>query len=301
MISFKKIELRDKEWMQGLIATVDIKGCHQSFTNLFVWADIFEHRVARIDDYIVIKGGRSGGPRRYLYPIGVGDIMPVINAMMQDAADCGHRFVVTGLSYDNVKELDAMFPGRFEYKKRRDGFDYVYLLDKLISLSGRKLHAKRNHINYFKENNQWSFEPITADNLAECQRMSDEWYIANDYAKDPGLVDERKVVSRCFRYYSELGLEGGILRSDGRIIAYTMGEILNSDTYVIHIEKAFADIRGAYQMINREFASLIKERYPHIVYVNREDDMGDKGLRKAKLSYYPDRMEEKYIAELKNQ
>jgi hypothetical protein len=301
MIDFKKIELKDKKWMDELISADDIRSCHQNFTNLFVWGDIFEHQVARINDYIVVKGGISGRPLRYLYPIGTGDIMPVVNAMMQDAVDCGHRFVVVGLSHDNVMELEGMFPGRFEYKKRRDGFDYVYSLEKLISLSGRKLHAKRNHINYFKENNLWAFEPITSNNLSECWKMSEEWYCTNDYSVDPGLKNERKVVSRCFEYYSELGLEGGILRSDGRIIAYTMGEVLNHDTYVIHIEKAFADIRGAYQMINREFALLIKERHPHIVYVNREDDMGDIGLRKAKMSYHPDRMEEKYTAKLKGE
>jgi hypothetical protein len=104
---------------------------------------------------------------------------------------------------------------------------------------------------------------------------------------------EKCAVRRCFDHYQELGLEGGFIRLDGRIIAYTMGEQLNNDTYVIHIEKAFGDIQGSYQLINQQFAALIQEKYPQIVFVNREEDMGLDGLRKAKLSYHPDKMEVK--------
>jgi hypothetical protein len=296
MIDFKKIEPEDKQWIDGLLAPAGIRSCNHNFTNLFIWSDTFNHRVARINDYLVVKGGKTGDIQRYLYPAGTGDIKPVITAMKQDAADCGHGFMLMGLLTENVTELDMLFPGNFEFRKRRDGFDYIYLLEKLVSLPGRKLHAKRNHINYFKGNRDWRFEHITPQNLPECRRMNDEWYVKKGYRDNKGLIDERYAVDRCFDNFSVLGLEGGILRSDGKIIAYTMGEILNSDTYVIHIEKAFGGIRGAYQMINREFAYYIKHRHPHMLYVNREDDMGSKGLRRAKLSYYPDRMVEKYTA-----
>ncbi len=296
MIDFKEIELSDKKWADGLIAVANMRGCHQNFTNLFIWSGIYNQRVARVNDYLVIKGGRNGNTQRYYFPAGSGDIKPVILAMKQDAADCGHEFVLSGLSPGNASMLDTLFPGSFEYSEWRNGFDYVYYLDKLVGLPGRKLHAKRNHINYFKKNNNWKFEPVTLKNLDECRKMNEEWYIVNNYKDDNGLMAERTVVERCFENFSDLGLEGGMLSSDGRIIAYTMGEILNSDTYVIHVEKAFSDIRGAYQMINREFASMIQEKHSQIVYVNREDDMGNKGLRKAKLSYFPDKMEEKYTA-----
>ena len=172
-------------------------------------------------------------------------------------------------------------------------------MEKLVLLPGRKLHAKRNHINFFIENNDWTFEPITRENLGECRKMNEEWYREKGQSCNAGLANERRAVDKCFENYSELGLEGGLLRASGRIVAYTIGEPLNSDTYVIHVEKAFSSIRGAYQMINREFASYIRDNHPHIIYVNREDDMGDKGLRRAKLSYYPDRMIEKYTARYK--
>jgi hypothetical protein len=251
-----------------------------------------------MNDYLVVKGG-LGDVKRYLFPTGCGDIRPVIAAMIQDALACGHEFVMVGLLPEDAALLEKLYKGSFEFKKWRDGFDYVYLLEKLVLLPGRKLHAKRNHINFFIENNDWTFEPITRENLGECRKMNEEWYREKGQSCNAGLANERRAVDKCFENYSELGLEGGLLRASGRIVAYTIGEPLNSDTYVIHVEKAFSSIRGAYQMINREFASYIRDNHPHIIYVNREDDTGDKGLRRAKLSYYPDRMIEKYTARYK--
>ena len=130
--------------------------------------------------------------------------------------------------------------------------------------------------------------------------MNVQWCIQNKCLEDGHLTEEYCAVKRCFDHYDTLQLQGGLLRKDGEIIAYTMGEKLNSDTYVIHIEKAFSDIRGTYQMINREFAEVVHEKYPEIIYMNREEDVGQEGLRKAKLSYYPDDMEEKYQAKYLN-
>ncbi|HHV64219.1 MAG TPA: DUF2156 domain-containing protein [Peptococcaceae bacterium] len=296
MINFKKIEIKDKSWMQPLITAGNLPGCHQNFTNIFAWGEVYDYHVARVGDRLVVKGYLENVGYYYLYPTGSGDIKPVIEAMLQDAADNGHDFRLFGLTPDNIAVLDSLFPGRFTYQAIRDSFDYVYLLDKLVTLSGNKLHAKRNHINKFKQNNSWSFELISKDNLDECWEMNIEWCKEHDCNDDDLLKKEKCAVRRCFDNYFELGLEGGLLRLDGKVIAFTMGDKLNSDTYDIHIEKAFGKIQGAYQMINREFAAYIQETHPEIVYVNREEDMGYEGLRKAKLSYQPVRLEEKYAA-----
>lgn len=295
MIDFKEIELKDKEWMEPLIVASDIGASHQNFTNMFAWSKIFEFRFAKVKNRLVVKGGSDDDPF-YLYPAGSGDIKTVIEVMKQDAAECEHSFKVLGVSPENRDEINSVFPGDFKYEEMRDSFDYVYSLDKLVKLSGNKLHAKRNHINYFKKNYAWSFELITTDNFDECLEMNKQWCKDNDCKEDEYLYKEYCAVRRCFDNYWALGLEGGAIRKDGKIIAFTMGEKLNSDTYVIHVEKAFSEIRGAYQMINREYADYIKKTYPQMVYVNREEDMGYEGLRKAKLSYYPDKMAEKYSA-----
>jgi len=295
MINFKKVELNDKKWMEPLITAADMSGCHQNFTNIFAWSEIYKYHVAQVNNYLVVKGFIND-LTYYFYPAGWGDIETVIEAMKKDAAACGHEFILSGVSPENILVLKSLFPDNFEYQEMRYGFDYVYLLDKLVALVGNKLHSKRNHINRFKNNNSWSFEQISSENLGECWEMNIEWCKAHGSNDEDQLAKENCAVRRCFKHFTELGLEGGLIRLNDRVIAYTMGEKLNSDTYVIHIEKAFGEIQGAYQMINREFASFIQQNHPEIIYVNREEDMGLEGLRKAKLSYHPDKMEEKFIA-----
>lgn len=294
MIDFNKIQITDKTWMKPLIAAADMEGCHQNFTNLFVWAEINNYVAAHINNYLIIQADNVCNEPYYLYPAGTGDIKQVIDLMIQDAADRGHQFKFAGLSKENISTLEILYPNNFTYEENREIFDYVYSLDKLVTLSGKKLHAKRNHINYFKDNFNWKFELINLENLSECWDMNVQWCIKNGCDEDSHLSEEYCAVKRSFDNFSDLELEGGLLRVDGEIVAYTIGEKLNSTTYVIHIEKAFSDVRGAYQMINREFAEIIQKKYPDIIFVNREEDMGYEGLRKAKSSYYPIKMTEKY-------
>lgn len=297
MINFKTIEINDKQWIASILATADIWGSHQNFTNLFAWSKIYKYRIARLNDYLVVKGKFSDEVPYYYYPVGQGDLKSVLEEMKQDALDLGHEFILFVLSPENIDEMNRLFPGNFEYRESRDSFDYVYLLEKLVTLSGKKLHAKRNYINRFKENNNWCFEQISGENLTECWEMNIEWCKKHECRDDEQLENEDCAVRRCFYHFTELGLEGGLLRVDGRVIAFTMGGKLNANTYDIHIEKAFGEIQGAYQMINREFATFIQKKYPEVIYVNREEDMGYAGLRKAKLSYHPVKMAEKYLAQ----
>lgn len=295
IISFKKVELKDAVWMKPLIEKADPEGSHVNFANLFLWQDIFKYGVAQVEKYLIVKAKKGEEPC-YFYPQGDGDLKIVIELMKEDAAKAGHPFSLVGLSPKNIEELNSLYPGQFVCEPMRDAFDYVYLLEKMVTLSGKKLHAKRNHINRFKEDNNWEFELITKENFSEVREMNAIWCQIYGIDQNGDLNDECCAVTRALNYYEELGLEGGLIRSDGRVIAYTMGEILNSNTYVIHIEKAFGEIRGAYQMINREFAAWVQQQYPHLIYMNREEDMGFEGLRKAKLSYYPVKMTEKHWA-----
>lgn len=298
MIQFKKVELADKKWIDPLLFAADMSGSHHNFTNIFVWSGIYFHHVAQVNEYLVVKVTGDDNKKYYFYPAGYGNIKPVIEQLIEDASIHSHEFAFIGLSPENIRVLDNLFPGLFKYNTNVDSYDYVYLLDKLIYLSGKKLQAKRNHINRFKKEYNWSFEQITSENLTECWDMNVQWCIAHDCNDDDMLSKEKCAVKNCFDHFTELGLDGGLLRCDGRVIAYTMGEMLNTNTYVTHIEKAFSDIHGAYQMINQEFAVYIKQKHPTMIYVNREEDMGYDGLRKAKQSYHPDKMEEKYSAKL---
>ena len=180
-----------------------------------------------------------------------------------------------------------------------DSFDYIYSIDKLADLKGKKMHAKRNHINRFNENYpDWMFEPLTPDNRDLCRAMAAEWRSrraeeVTEYEKHQ-YADESVAIHRALDEMEELGIEGGLIRAGGRIVAFALGSRLSIDGYDIHFEKAFDDVQGAYSAINREMARYVRTKYPDVKWINREDDLGLEGLRKAKLSYYPDLLLEKF-------
>ena len=303
MIAFKTPAPADKAWVDGLLARGNYRGCDYNFTNLYVWKKTYGVEIAQWNGFLFTHlCGRMGCS--YLYPAGVGDIAGAIRMLEADAAGRDQPLRLVCLTRGQMAELEEFFPGRFTYVADRDGYDYLYEIDRLADLGGKKLHAKRNHINRFMENNPtWVYEEITPDSLAECLEMDREWYRRSlqreGEAEERDLGDEGIALRTAMEDYQALGLEGGLIRVYGEVVAFTMGDKLSTDTYDVHFEKAYGELQGAYAMINREFARWVRQRHPEIKYLNREDDMGVEGLRKAKLSYYPDLLVEKYAATLR--
>lgn len=295
MIPFKTVELTDRSWIEERLRQSDFKSCDYSFVNNYIWRVPNRIAFADVNGFYCLTNGEEGR-RDYNYPAGSGDIRPVIEALMADAADRGCCFRLRGISEENTKLLETLFPGVFVFESHRDYCDYIYRVDRMISLSGKKLHGKRNHISRFKDNPDWAYEDITTENIDECWRMNQDWCKLYKCIEDESLNHEACAVKQAFGHFFDLGLRGGLLRVGGKVVAYTMGEPLSSDTYVMHIEKAFPDVQGAYPMINQQFLIHNCEGY---TYVNREEDLGDEGLRKAKMSYYPDILLDKYVATLK--
>ncbi|MDD3227056.1 MAG: phosphatidylglycerol lysyltransferase domain-containing protein, partial [Tissierellia bacterium] len=261
MLNFKKIELEDKEWIIPILRESVISGCHQNFGNLFAWREINDTKVAKVNDFLVAKQFISNVKDIYLYPMGKGDVKPVIEEIIRSV---DKNLIFAGLSPEEANELDELYPGRFIYDQVRDDYDYIYLLEKMVSLKGKKLHRKRNHVNAFIRNNLvWTFETITEENKAECIEMNKKWCIDIGCKDDKSLMDENCATKYFLKYFNELELQGGLIRVDNEVVAYTIGEVLNTDTYVVHIEKAFKDVQGAYPMINQQFAAWVQEKYPH--------------------------------------
>lgn len=300
MIDFRTPQPSDKAWVDALLAQADYRGCDYNFTNLFVWSRAYGQEIAQVNGFLVTHlCGRMGCS--YMYPAGSGDLAAAIDILAREADERRQPLRLVCLTTRQMEELDRLMPGRFAYEADRDGFDYLYDIDRLADLTGRKLHAKRNHINRFMDNNpSWVYEEITPQTLPECLEMDKEWYrrsmVREGAAEERDLGDEGIALRTAMDHYHALGLEGGLIRVYGEVVAFTMGDRLNSDTYDVHFEKAYGELQGAYAMINREFARWVRAKHPNVRYLNREDDMGVEGLRKAKESYYPDRMVEKYAA-----
>ncbi len=291
---FKPITIDDKGWMTELLRKGPRGALEYNFTSNFIWREIYQLRAAQFEDQLLIMSNPENPS--FIFPSGAADPAAAVRALAAFAREMDKPLIFNTVLNRDKERLEALFPGKFRFIPDRDDYDYVYTADSLITLRGKKLSGKRNHINRFLSTERdWAYEPLTQANLPEARQMNQEWCRQAGCRDNAGLFDESCAVEQAFKYYDQLGLSGGLLRAGGKAVAFTMGEPLNEDTYLVHIEKAFNDIPGAYQMINQQFAQAAFEGFS---FVNREDDAGDEGLRKAKLSYEPAFLVEKSSAEL---
>ncbi len=298
MDTFKRPELSDRQWVVELLSHEGSRACEHNFASIYLWSTAYPQKIARVGDRLLVEMMGSPG-LSHLFPMGAGPLAPALDAAKADAEAHGAHLTLICLTAEQKAQLEAEFPGRFVFQEDRDGFDYIYTIDKLADLSGKKLHAKRNHISRFCDQfPDWMFEPIGPDNIADCLDMEEKWYaeqVADDRA-DANLGHEKDAVETALRHMDELGVSGGLIRAEGRVLAFSMGSMTTADCYNVHFEKAYGEIQGAYAVINREMARWVRSTHPEVAYFNREDDMGLEGLRKAKLSYYPDILLEKFSA-----
>ncbi|MBP5518556.1 MAG: DUF2156 domain-containing protein [Bacteroidales bacterium] len=312
-LAFKDIELSDSSWIRELFAFTDYNSEDYNFTYQYLWRNIFKSKIARIGDLALVQYNMEGR-RSYLLPVGRAEDSQkadLLNSMLGDESLLGDdgKLVFYGVLPSQLDFLERHFSGRFMAEKFRMGADYIYDAESLRTLRGKKYQAKRNFANGFRRLYNWKFEPITEENLAECRQMNDEWCRRNGCGENFWKASEFCAVRISLDNYRALGLDGGLLRVDGNVVAFTIGERASSDTLLVHIEKALTEYRGAYQAMSQEFLgymdTVLREREnipdgtPAFTLVNREDDSGDENLRKAKLEYHPIEIKEKYLVFLK--
>ncbi len=290
-IEFKRPELEDKEIISSYFRKYPSRSCERTFVNVYLWSRHYKVKYAIIENALVFRS-EDEGEFSFAYPAGAADdVKRAIEFLMEYCEEKGQKFSMYNVTPEFFAQFDAWYPGQYEIAYSRDDADYIYESEKLATLSGKKLHAKRNHINKFKaEHDNWTYEPITDENLEECFQMALKWRNENGCEDNPEKNAEMCVTLNSLRLYKELELTGGLLRLDGEVVAFTIGEAICEDTFVVHIEKAYAEVQGAYPMINQQFVEHTCMNYK---YVNREEDTGAEGLRKAKLSYRPAFLEEK--------
>lgn len=294
MIDFHRASLSDKAPYDELLLSAPERGCEYSFANIYMWG---RQEIAFLDGCVAFFS-HFQGKTLYPYPIGPGDKRAVLEAILQDAKDRGIPCRLTGMTGADRGEVEGWFPGRFAFLGARDNYDYVYSIDALADLRGRKLQKKRNHFNRFQAAHpDYRIEPLNCENFSRAQHMVNDWYLARRQTDPHGdYFLESLAMAKAFRQYGPLAMEGIVLLDGDTVLAVTMGSRMAEDTFDIHFEKAREDVDGAYPAINCEFARYLRLKYPGVKFLNREDDMGLEGLRKAKLSYHPDHMIEKHWA-----
>lgn len=294
-IDFKKPELGDREMIDRYFRMNKSRSCEYTFANTYLWSRHYRVRYALVEGMLVYQYTDTG---HFTFPKGDRSrLRRAVDALMEWCREQRMEFHLTLVTPEQFEELERIYPGKFTVEYFRDSADYVYETEKLIRLSGKKYHGKKNHINKFKkEHPDWTYEKITKENVEDCFQMAMDWRRDNGCEEDPEKNAEMCVSLNALRLLDELGLTGGLIRSQGRVLAFTVGEPVCDDTFVVHIEKAYADVDGAYPMINQQFLEHEAAAY---TYVNREEDMGEEGLRKAKLSYHPVFLVEKGIVSQK--
>lgn len=289
MLEFRPIELSDKSWIDPLLAKSDFRGCEYCFANNFAWRRLYDTKITRYRDFYISCSFKNGV--RFTFPAGAGDYADVFEQMRVFAACRGEPLMISSITPAQLPLFYELYgDNRFDVTTDEGGYDYVYNSSDLINLAGRKYHAKRNHLKKLQSRG-YSYSALNESDFDDCITFAADSYNSSGGYTDESSVAEQFAINAYFTSYNELELKGGILRVDGKVAGFTIGERICSDTIGVHIEKADSSIDGAYPAINNEFAKAEAAGY---TYVNREEDLGIEGLRKAKRSYHPVMMIKKY-------
>lgn len=268
-----------------------------TFTNLFMWQKSYNIRYAEINGNLCIFSQHDGDPECVNLAFLKDNASMVVTELLKYFQEIGQAPCIRLFSKEQKHIMQEVFPDMFRYEKDIDSFDYVYNVQDLINLPGGKYHAKRNHINKFKMLYSYQYHTMTPDFREDCREMFIRWC---DSKRDSiSNIDEQlEAVGRLLDNWESLDIAGGCLTVDDKMVAFSFGEVLcyPESIVVIHLEHADTDYQGSFPMINQQF---LEHQWSDFKLVNREEDMGLEGLRKAKKSYHPTLMTEKYIVTLK--
>ena len=285
MSEFHQPTTDDIKWLKEILNEAQPVSCDYTVGNILGWNNYYGETAARIEDCLVLKvkdNNLFGFPKGKSFETALDYLIKNYDAPS-----------FYGLTSDECEIIKRKFPDEYSFIPSENSFDYVYRVFELATLKGKKYHSKKNHISYFEKTFDWSYEELSVKSLAECIDINNKWYEKN-FEKDPFAIEiEKNLFDIALNHFDTLGFRGGLLRADGEIVAFTFGEKLNNSTFCTHFEKALTSVRGAYPMINMQFA---KNTISDFEFVNREDDVGQEGLRKAKQSYHPEFMVEKFTA-----
>ncbi len=291
MIEFKVPTISDIETIGKIMFDEEELSCESNFTNLIIWNKMYNTVYYLDEKTLIFRMWEEGS---YFFALPYGDIAHGIELIKEFCKENGCEvkiWVAEGGRFERFKEL---YPD-FSQITMRDSFEYIYKRENLSMLSGKKYHSKRNHIAKFSKDYNWQYKSLEDGDIPKVQYFADKWY---EGVEDEGLITEKKALNFLLNNREVLGVKGGMITVEDKIVAFTLGSPINDTLFDIHYEKADKDFLTAYAVINREFA---KNELGDYEYINREEDLGLEGLRKAKLSYKPEILLEKHVIILKGE
>src|SRR4030065_1572607 len=289
----KDLTLEDKPLCDQLFNQFPPQISEFTFTNLFIWRQAYQIKISRLQNFLCLLSEREGSSF-FFPPIGEGDVIECYQSLLQYLRGKGIPPKIVRVPEAVVAEIDWK-SSCMKADLDRNQSDYVYLTQDLTELKDRKYHRKRNHIKQFQEKYSYQYIPLPPEWIPQCLQLETEWCDLRQCEASPGLLNESLAIKEAFTHYGELGVKGGAILINAKVEAFTLGDPLNPETVVIHIEKANAAYEGLYPTINQAF---LEHQWSGYTYVNREQDLGEEGLRKAKESYFPHHMINKYTVTL---
>ena len=293
-MTFHPLALSDREAMQAVTLPSGRRNCNYTFANLVGWQFWYYTEVCVLENAVVLRY-TFDGQQAYMVCASEALSLELIEALFNDS---NGDLTLIGLEDSQVAQLSILrsssarlLPtGRKNSKLStniepvRDQYDYIYRRTDLATLHGRHLDAKRNHIHRFREEHpDFEYRPLTPEFFDECRQLTEIWQ--EDKGGSDTINAEKKVMETIFSNWDALGMIGGSIYVDGRMVAFTYGAAVTTDTFDVCVEKADRHVEGAFAIINQQFAEHLPEQY---IYLNREEDMGIPDLRQAKLSYHPE-------------
>ena len=288
-VDFKPLDIEDKALFLKYLSLDPPQTSELTFTNLFIWRHQYHPTWLLWEDCLLIVFQPKEGDPFGLSPIGPGDKKRALDFLSHILGQLTPEARICRVSKAFVEEY--VEPDEYRITLDRDNSDYVYLTRDLINLSGRKYHRKKNHLNRFIKNNIFEYHPLDKDLVTSFLEMQESWCQMRECVEQPELLSEDYAVHEALTHFEDLDYQGGAIIMNSRVEAFSLGERLNKETAVIHIEKANPDIPGLYTAMNQLFCS---NAWADTTYVNREQDLGSEGLRRAKESYYPHHMVDKH-------
>jgi len=292
---FQELRLEDRDAITAFLLRHPPEISELTFTNLFMWNP--KNRLAwRVkDETLYLLAAPKAGAAPYLFPpVGPRLDVPEISRLLQEMKAAGYQSKMERAPARMVEQLQAELPG-LTVQADRDNFDYVYSREALATLAGRKLSRKRNHIKRFTERHEWTYLTCNPSMVQQCLDLQEHWCALRRCEEFPNTAAEHRAIELAFRHAESLHFSGAALAVAGKIQAFTLGELLSPDTAVIHIEKANPEIEGLYPTLTHEY---VKNAWAGVAWINREQDLGEPGLRQAKESFFPDHLVEKYTIQL---
>ena len=285
-LEFHRLTIEDKELVQAVTLASGRRNCNLTFANLIGWQFWFNTEVCILDGIVVFRFNIEGD-RAYMLCSAEPPTESLLRLLADDAAGVGADLRIMGLEDDHAAAVRMLCP-RAVVEPQRNRYDYVYLRQELAEMKGKNLKAKRNHVNKFRlEHPDFEYVELTPERFDECRQLSMLWRneVHHDSADYSDMVRaERRAMENVLSQWDRLGMRGGCIYAEGRLVAFTYGAAVTHDTFDVCVEKADRTVDGAFNIVNQQFTAHLPEQY---VYVNREEDMGLEGLRKSKLSYHP--------------